>query len=822
MTALALSVPFGAMAADIPRAVSRAITVGADHNYPPFEYVDEEGNPTGFNVELLRAIAETMGLTLEITAGPWKEIRDSLERGTLDMVSGMYYSPERDAKVDFSVPFILVHESMFVRETSPFDEITDLWDREIIVQSGDIMHDYVLGNRITQKIVEVNNTLDGIRLLASGRHDAALLPKLQGQYFLRKYDIANIKAAGPAILDQKYCFAVAEGNTELTAILDQGLGILKASGKYREIREHWFGVLEGTNYRLPYRIVLTVLLCLLLVLSVFWVWTRTLQQHVRRKTRELADELAAHQHTLSRLKDKEAHLRALVESSPDAILVLDKAFCMTDWNPAFEKQFGFRREDILNRSCSLLLPDDARSREIEKNISREIRENGTCQYQHNYRHKSGREVPTETTISEKILPDGGLEGYVAIMRNISKRKQAEKEKEQLENQLRQVHKMEAIGTLAAGIAHDFNNILASIVGYGELARRTLDRKSQACQDIAEVLEAADRAKGLVRQILTYSRRTEQERRPEYLSFLVKGALRLLKASLTANVEIVTDIRMEDDLVLADVTQINQVIINLVTNAAHAIGSCQGTVQVRLRNMELTRDTIAVPPLLPGGYVELTVTDTGHGIDKSIQERIFDPFFTTKQRGEGTGMGLSVVHGIVKDHGGRIQVESRLNQGASFQILLPVYEGSQGEINTPGPIIGGNERILIIDDEKKVINAWKRILTSLGYQVVSSVSPERGLRRFENAPNDVDLVVTDLDMPEMNGQTLIQGLKATRPDIRVIVHTGLRSRQDEQTASQLGVARFLYKPVSTRKMAETLRTVLDPAVSPETLQTRPDI
>ncbi len=655
----------------------RIVTVGTDHDYPPFEYVDEQGSAQGFNIDLLKSIAETMGLTLKITTGPWKEIRSALENGQVNMVSGMYYSPERNMNVDFSVPFIQVHLSMFTRDDSGFHKISELKNKEIIVQTGDIMHDYVLSTQITPKIIEVDNTLDGIRLLASGKHDAALLPNLQGQYFLRKYDIANIRAVQPVILGQKYCFAVTEGDRELIDMLDQGLSILKASGKYREIREHWFGVLEGTNYPLHYRTVLGILLCLILMLLISWFWTWTLRRLVRKKTRQLADEL-------------------------------------------------------------------------------------------------------------------------------SERKQAEKEKEALEERLRQVHKMEAIGTLAAGIAHDFNNILSAIVGYAQLARQETDSETRAYKDMTAVLESADRAKKLIGQILTYSRGTKQEQQAEHLSFLIKGGMQLLKTSLPANVEIITDLQAKNDLVPAYATQIHQILINLVINSAHAIGLNQGRIEIRLRNIELTQKTVSVPPLMPGTYVELTLTDTGHGIDKSIQERIFDPFFTTKQRGQGTGMGLSVVHGIVKDHGGQIQVKSRLNQGTSFHIIFPVYTGAQVEIDAPAPIMGGSERILFIDDEKDVVDVWERILTSLGYQVTASESPRTAMDLFQQSPEKFDVIITDLDMPQINGLSLIRAVKDIRPDIRIIVHSGIKTREYEQGAADLDITCFLQKPVSIEKMTQALQ------------------
>ena len=480
----------------VPRSL---VTVGADQNYPPFEFLDEHGQPVGFNIDLLKALTEVMGLDLEIRSGPWAAIRKAVEEGRLDMVSGMYYSKARDEKVDFSVPFLLVHESVFVRTDSSLSSIEELKDREVIVQSGDIMHDFSTANGLMRKIVEVYNPLDALRLLSSGRHDAVLLPKLQGQYLLDTYNIDNLKSVGPAILVLEYCFAVVEGDTELVAILNQGLSILKTNGSYKEISEKWFGVTGDDWYAAVYTVGIPVFTALLLLLTFSWLWNWSLRRHVQSKTNELAKELTAHQGTLSTLKDREAHLQAVVESSSDAILVLDKNFHMIDCNSAFVNQLGFDKKEIDTQQMSLILPQTEAADRLLQAALADILEIGTWRVEQLFQGKSGTLVPMETTVSEIILPDGRLEGYVAIMRNIANRKRAEEENMRLEHQLRQIQKMEAIGTLAAGIAHDFNNILSSIIGYTELAKRAVVEESQVRQDLDDVLDSADQAKALVRQ-----------------------------------------------------------------------------------------------------------------------------------------------------------------------------------------------------------------------------------------------------------------------------------------------------------------------------------
>lgn len=795
----------------VPKIVGprKLITVGTDQNYPPFEFLDKNGHPVGFNIDMLRALSDVMGVELEIRSGPWIAIRKALEEGRLDMVSGMYYSKERDKKVDFSIPFILIHESIFVRSDSSLSTIDELNNREVIVQSGDIMHDIATANGLMRKVIEVYSPLDALRLLSSGRHDAVLLPKIQGQYLLDTYSIDNVKSVGPAILVQEYCFAVIEGDTELVAILNQGLSILKTSGRYKEIREKWFGVIGRDRFEAVYQVGIPLFTLLVLLLAFSWLWNWSLRRHVHRKTKELAQELTAHEETFSSLKDREANLQAVVESSSDAILVLDRSFIMIDCNSAFSNELGFDKKEIINQQISLILPKEEAIEQLLKTVLDDILKIGTWRVEQLFQGKSGELVPMETTVSEIILRDGGLEGYVAIMRNITNRKRAEEENIRLEHQLRHIQKMEAIGTLAAGIAHDFNNILSSIIGYTELARRAIVEKNQVRQDLDDVLDSAEQAKELVRQILTYSRQTEQERHPEQLSALLEDSLRLLRASLPASIEINKDYAVEGDLILADATQINQVILNLVTNAVHAMNGARGRLGIKLRSIEVNEKTTPlVPPVRAGYYLELTITDNGHGIDASLIERIFDPFFTTKGRGEGTGMGLSVVHGIIKDHGGFIQVKSQLGVGTSFHVILPRFEGGT-EISPPiGSIVGGNERLLLIDDDKKVANAWQRILMALGYSVTVATHPTHGLAYFQEKPTGFDLVLTDLDMPEMSGLELTQQLKKISPEIPVVLCTGFSSELNEADAKRLGVTQCLAKPVSTATMTETLRQILD--------------
>lgn len=399
------------------------------------------------------------------------------------------------------------------------------------------------------------------------------------------------------------------------------------------------------------------------------------------------------------------------------------------------------------------------------------------------------------------------------LREISERKAAEENRRALEAQLRQAQKMEAVGTLAGGIAHDFNNILTAIFGYVQLAELELQPDHPARAHLAGVLRGSERARDLIRQILTFSRRREQQRaivRPEPI---VREALRLLRASLPATIEFDLDLDVDAPAVLCDSTQLHQVIMNLGTNAAHAMRERGGRLTVTLREME------------PGPAVAhshrqfsrrspvcLTVSDTGVGMDAATRDRMFEPFFTTKSTGTGTGLGLAVVHGIVQDHDGAIVCDSTPGAGTTFRIYLPTVdvEGLQA-IEVPSDLPRGQgERVLVIDDEESVVTIAARMLNSLGYQPVTFIDSQAALESLLAAPGDFEVVLSDLTMSRVTGVDLAREALALRPDLPIVITTGFMNSRDVETARSLGVTRFLEKPFTLASVAECLHQAVDPA------------
>ena len=417
---------------------------------------------------------------------------------------------------------------------------------------------------------------------------------------------------------------------------------------------------------------------------------------------------------------------------------------------------------------------------------------GSCRYRHN------RALP-------QIDDKGRPYMWIGVCTDITEHKQDEEEKARLEKQLQQAQKMEAIGTLAGGIAHDFNNILAAVIGYTELAIMKAPKESLVHNDLREIFKAGTRAKDLVKQILTFSRQDEQELKPIQVKPIVKEALKLLRASLPTTIDIRQDVQ-SDSIVLANPTHIHQILMNLCTNAGHAMQEKGGILEVSLEDIELDA---RYAELLPGTYLKLTVSDTGIGMDASTIKRIFDPYYTTKEKGKGTGMGLAMVHGIVKSCGGKINVYSEPGNGSTFHVYLPV---KKGDANVEGPVEvslpTGTERILFVDDEQPLAYLGKLVLEGLGYKVVTRTSSIEALEAFRARPDSFDLVITDMTMPNMTGDKLAVEIMKIRPDVPVILCTGFSPAITGEKAKALGIQAFLEKPLLKHDLAKTIRQVLD--------------
>jgi PAS domain S-box-containing protein len=402
---------------------------------------------------------------------------------------------------------------------------------------------------------------------------------------------------------------------------------------------------------------------------------------------------------------------------------------------------------------------------------------------------------------------------VGTITDITERKQAEQERLQLEMQLRQAHKMEALGTLAGGIAHDFNNILGAIIGFSELVRQDLPAASPSRNDLGEVLKAAHRAKLLVEQILTFSRQQPQYLQPVRLAEVIQEALQFLRATIPSSIEVRLHLDPGVPLVLADPTQIHQIIINLAANSVHAIPESGGLIEITTSSTHLTEPL--QPEMRPGPYALLTVADNGHGMDAALQTRIFDPFFTTKGPGQGTGLGLAVVHGIVREHKGAIRVRSAPARGTHIEVYLPAATEAPPEtVTPPGSVVAGaGRRVMLVDDEAALVRVGKLMLERLGFTVEIFTESPAAWEAFEAAPQKYDLVISDQTMPQLTGLELSNRILTRRPTLPVILTTGYHATASRERVRAAGVAELLMKPFTFDSLSSVVGNVLGAAPVP---------
>lgn len=910
------------------------ILARGDHNYPPYEFDDAEGNPAGFNVDIFRAVSRVMGIDVIVTLGPWDQVRKELEDGRIDMLIGMFQSPQRDRYVDFSTPHLIIHHAIFVRKGSGIRSEADLAEKAIIVQHQDIMHDYVLEKGLSRTIVPVESQPAGLRLLASGRHDCFLGVKLQGLATVREFHLDNLVVAGGPIYPRKYGFAVKEANAPLLGRLNEGLAIIKQTGAYDRIYQKWFGVIDSRQVPGPkvFRILAWVLSPVLVILALSALWLWSLRRQVAAKTRVLAHELGERQKAEETLKRRESVLNATLESTLDGVLVIAEDGTVSQYNRRFveiwripgdimrcredstlieyilpqltgpdrflekvreiyrsgrtsrdlihlndgrildrlsspliesggisgrvwffrditermraekalkesEEKYrqlvqaapagiyeidieamrflnvndvmceytGYSREEFLQLNPSDLLTEESRSVLAKRASAPVDPQRRLAPVEYAVRAKSGREF--RVLVNSKLFADGGgpLRAMV-VAHDVTALREAEAEKKRLETRLQEIQRLEALGTLAGGIAHDFNNLLMGIQGNASLVRLDREEGAPLGNRIENIERAVRRGMDLTDRLLGLARGGKYEVRPTDIN-------RLVRLSLETFGRTRKEIRIEEDyaedLWAAEVDrgQIEQVLLNLCVNAGQAMPR-GGTLELHTDNVIFDESEAASRGIDPGRYVSVSVRDTGIGMDEATRRRIFDPFFTTKAMGQGTGLGLASAYGIVKNHGGMIDVQSAVGEGSCFVLHLPATEKAvAGEPARDLRVSSGSGTVLLVDDEEMVRDVGSQMLEKMGYRVMTAVCGKDALDIFARERKAIDAVLLDMIMPDMGGRETYRGLRAMDPDIRVLLVSGYSLDGEAKAIMDMGCAGFIQKPFAMQALAKKLAEIL---------------
>lgn len=523
---------------------------------------------------------------------------------------------------------------------------------------------------------------------------------------------------------------------------------------------------------------------------------------LQKRNAELAKAFAQSRQT-------EEKLNALIENADLFFMIVDKEgiikftssnnACDTEWSPI----------DIEGMPLVEFVHKDDTATFIQTMKRLTETETGEVTAQFRFKCKSGTYLNCELE-GRDLTGDARVDGYLICIKDISRRLAIEEEKAILTEELRQAQKMEAIGTLAGGIAHDFNNILQTMFGYLYVSLNRLTDEDDGREDLEEILKAAKRAKGLVQQILTFSRRVEHKKKPVDIYLIASETMHLIRSSLPATIEIIQRFDKTVGLVLANSTLIHQILTNLCTNSFHAMKETGGVLEVVLEpvtfDQPVKRDSSS--ELMPGEYVRLLVKDTGSGMDHETQKRIFEPFFTTKRPSDGTGLGLSVIHGIIIELGGRIRVNSELNKGSEFEILFPCAgDDVDSDLFVSRDAVRGSEKIIFVDDEESLVRPMKEALEEFGYRVSAHTGCDTVLKEFQEKPEKIDIVITNLAMPKMTGIELAAHLLRIRPDIPIILISGNTKPKFMGQTDKRGIRMVLGKPFTPEELGKAIRKVL---------------
>lgn len=501
------------------------------------------------------------------------------------------------------------------------------------------------------------------------------------------------------------------------------------------------------------------------------------------------------------LKENEEKYRILIEDSNDGIYLLhNNKFEVI--NKKFKEMFGVTDKYVQDPGFNFMELVSERSKKLinERNLALKKGEKVAQKYEFTALRTDGKELEVEVSVSYMKYKKGfAVQG---VVRDISERRKQEQK-------ISQLQKMESLGALASGISHDFNNILTAISGFAELSIRSLPENSKLKCNIEKIVNSADRGKDLVEQILSFSRKSDKKFIEVNLGSIINEGMKLIKPLIPSSINIKKSIKADNKMILGNPTQLYQILINLFTNASQAISDNNGAIKITLENKEINSLNKDRYILAPGNYLKLEISDTGIGISPNTQKKIFDPFFTTKTRMNGTGLGLSTVHGIVKNHNGIISVESNEGVGTTFKILFPSINSSKKEsLKKEQPILTGIEKILLVDDEKSITEIFSDMLSQIGYTVISKNSSIEALELFKKEKNQFDLVLTDQAMPEMSGTQLAKKIKLIRNDIPVILCSGSDENFKLNNSNGKCINKYIMKPIRMKKLARIVREVID--------------
>lgn len=920
--------------------------------YPPFAIVHPDGTAGGFSVDLLEASAHAAGLTVTFKVKQWNQIKEELARGALDVLPLVSYSEERDAIYDFTAPYLRMNGTVFVREG--YHEITtisDLKGKEVLVMQGDTAHEYALRKKLTDNIITTPSFEVAFRLLAAGKHDAIIVQQVVGLQIIKKLGLTNIVAVEQKQIsslkpitmklegfEQKFCFAVVEGNRDLLFLLNEGLAVLYVNGTYNRLYEKWFApILPQPDIPISELIKrsLQLLIPILFLLTLIVLWylrrlvaqrTHYLREEIQQRQlieKELADanaryikaqqlgkvgnweydivtqkfhgssqalqifgfsndtslltteqiencipekervhqalvdliennvpynleyelitedsgerktvnslgeiqrdesgnplkilgvimDITQRKKSETALRESEERYRELFENAPFPYQSLDANGYLLQANRRWLAHLGYCRDEVVGKSFAYFLHPDWQDH-FKENFTRFKSVGEVLGVEFQLKRKDGTYV--WVSFDGKISWDhaGKFLQTHCIFTDISEQKRLQDKVHQQNEALIQSQKLQSVGRLAGGIAHDFNNMLSIILGYTELALEKLEPSNPLYSDMKEIYQAGTRSADITRQLLAFARQQTVSPKVLNLNDNIGNMIKMLRHLIGEDINFAWIPGTELWSVNIDPSQIDQILANLCVNARDAITDI-GKISIETKNITFDKEYCSEHvDFLPGEYVMIAVSDDGCGIAPETMNQIFEPFFTTKKLGQGTGLGLATVYGIVKQNNGFINVYSELEKGTTFRVYLSRYVAEAVKVRNETILeipLSQGETILLVEDDASILKLGIRILEKLGYKVLSTTRSKDAKKIAQEYDGQIDLLITDVVMPEMNGRELSKQLQRLYPKLKILFMSGYTANVIAHRGVLDEGIYFISKPFSPKEIATKIREVMD--------------
>lgn len=778
----------------------------ANYDYPPYHFLDKQLKPNGFSIDILNAISKTMGLNIKLQLDEWTTVRNELEHNKIDAVIGMSYAEERSLKVSFSAPYIYITHSFFVRNKSNIKSLEDIRDKQVLVVKGDIMHDYLISNNLTNYIIPVKNYLTALRLLSAGEYDCALINKLQGQYVIKEYNLSNLQSVGKTIQPKEICIAVSKDREDLLAQINDGLQIIKSTGEYDKLYEKWFGIYEKSDIKTQvYRIITLILLPIVILLFIIIFWSWTLRKQVTAKTKELQKELNERKKAEKQLIHEKALLNSMINAIPDLIFYKNRNNVYIGCNEAFCKFNNKDTIDIIGKDDFEIFPPDQAQRFYNAD-SKLIEEKKIFRMESWETDHKGNRYLLDTIKVPFTDKDGNSLGIVGICHDITERYNTEIDLKNAKEKAEESDRLKS--SFLANMSHEIRTPMNAIIGFSDLLvdpDTEMDEREELvthinnnCNTLLHLIDdIIDLAKIESNELTIYIKNTDVNAilHDLYETFN-EVKKRINKQHIKINLD---ESNFKNDFHLkTDPYRLSQVLTNLTDNALKYTE--RGTVHIGYTIDEDLK------------HVRFYVKDTGIGIPAEQQESIFKRFnkieSDTTKLYRGTGLGLTITKNLIERLGGAIGLESEPDKGSTFYFTLPLDYSKSIEKNDLKKYVVDNHKhwigktILIAEDEESNYKFLEMLLKNKGIIILRA---ENGFEAIEIAKGTepIDLILMDIKMPGMNGLEATSKIKEIKPDIPIIIQTAYAMQNDENESLNAGCDDYIAKPIKKEKLISLL-------------------